>query len=85
MNKPRQYIRNFGLALNQFTCFVIGKDPRMTISAVAWLHQFHWLIWLANAIYRNPNHCREAARGWDTPAWQKNDRSLWKPKGLADA
>lgn len=72
------WVRNLGLALNQLACSVIGKDPRMTLSAVAWLHQWRWLIWLANSLYRDKDHCKEAATGWDTVAWKARDRSLWK-------
>lgn len=72
------YVRNLFLLLNHAVCCLIGKDPRMTLSAVAWLHQVRWLMWIANTLYRNPDHCREAATGWDTPYWRQRDRSLWK-------
>ena len=78
MNKIIQWLFNQGLALNQSACALIGKDPRMTISAVAYLHDIRIVIWLANTVYRDPDHCKTAATGWDTPEWQARDRSLWK-------
>lgn len=78
MKKAILYVRNLGLWLNHGICWLIGKDPRMTVSAVAYLHDVRWLVWIANTIYRNPGHCKEAAQGWDTPEWQARDRSLWK-------
>lgn len=72
------YIRNLCLLLNHVICWLIGKDPRMTLSAVAWLHQVRWLMAIANALYRDPEHCRKAATGWDTAYWRQHDRSLWR-------
>jgi hypothetical protein len=78
MNKVILQIRNIGLWLNNGVCAFIGKDPRMTISAVAYLHKVRWLVWLSNTLYRDPDHCKTAATGWDTPEWRESDRSLWK-------
>lgn len=70
-----QYLQNLGLLLNKAVCTLAGKDPRMTISAVCYLHEWNWAVRIINRIYRNPQHCWEAAQGWDDPRIM--DRSLW--------
>ena len=77
------YLRNIGLLLNHAVVTLIGKDPGMTISAVAYQHDWK-LQRLINRLYGDKNHCRDAAQGWVDPEtrepgyWaKKRNRSLW--------
>ena len=77
------YIRNLGLLLNHCVVTFIGKDPGMTISAVAYQHDWK-LQQLLNRLYKDDNHCREAAQGWvdletrqPTEQAKRRNRSLW--------
>lgn len=75
MKKAILYIRNWGLLLNLAFTTLIGKDPRMTISALCYLQGWAWAVTLINRVYRNPDHCATAAQGWDDP--RLINRSLW--------
>lgn len=81
-NPALRYLRNVALwALNNGLMTVIGKDPRMTISAMVFLHDWQWVVTLIGKLRGNPDHCRIAAQGWNDPAI--TDMSIWrhKPKG----
>lgn len=74
----KQYIYNIGIWMNHAIACLIGKDPRMSLSAVAGLHDIRWLVRVANTLYRDEEHCSKAARIWKTPEGIAADRSLWK-------
>lgn len=69
------YLRNLGLLANLAICTLIGKDPRMTISAMCYLEGWQWAVRIICFVYRNPDHCATAAQGWDDP--RLINRSLW--------
>jgi hypothetical protein len=71
----KQYVLNLGLLLNYALMTLIGQDPRKTISAWAYLKGYDRLVAIVNRIYKNPQHCAQAAQGWDRP--DLIDRSLW--------
>lgn len=75
MKKAILYLRNWGLLLNLAFTTAIGKDPRMTISAMCQLEGWTWATRIICWLYRNPDHCKTAAQGWDNP--RLINRSLW--------
>lgn len=75
VKKAILYVRNLGLLLNLAFSTLIGKDPRMTISAMCYLQGWETAVRIICWIYRNPDHCKTAAQGWDDP--RIVNRSLW--------
>lgn len=74
-NPILRYLRNLLVLVNKATVTALGKDPRMTISAVSHLHGFGTLVRLIDWLTED-GHCEAAAAGWDDPAVV--DMSVWK-------
>jgi len=79
------YIKNILFWINKGVVTLAGKDPRLTISAVSFIHKYRFLERLINALYRDKYHCRDAAWGWvdgvtrlPTDWGRRHDRSVWR-------
>lgn len=75
MRKLWLYLKNWGFLLDMAFMTLLGFDPRMTISAYCYRRGWLTVCRVINWLKRDPQHCQNAAQGWDDP--RIVNRSLW--------